>query len=149
MLPWTSCNNTWQHCSSGFPGNSPAICINILYRVKSNQIKGYINTQFLPKRNIWISYSFFTLFTALNFDLNVFSFTKTWNCNFCHTVFFIFLSLLNFLSYRVLEKTSGVENPGDICWKLFGYLLVAHCIALCIYAYLKSVESVESNLRAR
>uniref|UniRef100_H2UF88 Transporter n=1 Tax=Takifugu rubripes TaxID=31033 RepID=H2UF88_TAKRU len=106
---------------------------------------------FSTYHNVVLCWSLFYMFTSFGATLPWMSCNNTWNLvENCSSGFLSSnntelqsANLLFHFSHRVLEKTSGIEEPGGLRWELFGCLLLGWVIIfLCLVKGIKSTGKV-------
>ncbi|MBN3316730.1 INE protein, partial [Atractosteus spatula] len=99
--------------------------------------------------NVLMAWALYYLFNSFQSPLPWQTCNSTWNiqencsCGFPGNVTHLQSASQQFFDYRLLEKTGGIEKPGNMRWELFGILLLAWAIVyLCIFKGVKSTGKV-------
>lgn len=99
--------------------------------------------------NVLMSWALYYLFHSFGATLPWKSCNNTWNAvgncssGFPGNVSHLQSASQQFFDHKLLEKTSGIDEPGGLRWELFGYLIFAWVIVyLCIFKGVKSTGKV-------
>ncbi|XP_028269350.1 sodium- and chloride-dependent GABA transporter ine isoform X2 [Parambassis ranga] len=99
--------------------------------------------------NVLMSWVFFYLINSFRAAPPWKSCNNTWNvpenCSsgFPGNVTHLQSASQQFFDHRLLEKTTGIEEPGGLRWELFGYLMITWVIVyLCIFRGIRSTGKV-------